>query len=353
MLGRDEEGVRIVPEPAPLPLGKLPAGLLGRFLATLPADPGVALGPGVGEDAAAVRPPGGELLVAAADPITFPTPRPGWYAVHVNANDVAASGATPRWFLATLLLPPTATAAGARALLDEIAAACAEVGATLVGGHTEITATVGAPVVAGCMLGTVPPGSLRRTGGGRAGDDLLLTGWLGVEGAAILAASASAPLRAAGWTPGRVAAAAGLVARHGLSVLPAARLLAPRAHALHDLTEGGVAGGVGELAVASGLGALLEADPLSWPGEVAALCTALGLDPLGLLSSGCLLAAVPPAATPALMTGLAAAGVPAARVGRLTAPDGGLRLRRAGVEGPLPAFARDEVARWLDERGGG
>src|SRR6185437_13945483 len=116
----------------------------------------------------------------AADPITFPTPRPGWYAVHVNANDVAARGATPRWFLATLLLPPTATAAGARALLDEIAAACAEVGATLVGGHTEITATVGAPVVAGCMLGTVPPGPLRRTGGGRVGDDLLLTGWLGV-----------------------------------------------------------------------------------------------------------------------------------------------------------------------------
>src|SRR5581483_4531825 len=89
-----------------LPLGKLPPALLGRFLGALPADPSLAVGPGVGEDAAVLRLGEARVLVAAADPITFPTPRPGWYAVHVNANDVATRGGEPRWFLATVLLPP-------------------------------------------------------------------------------------------------------------------------------------------------------------------------------------------------------------------------------------------------------
>ena len=65
-------------------------------------DPRVLLGPGIGEDAAALD-MGDRLLVVKSDPVTFATDRIGWYAVHVNANDVAATGATPRWFLATIL----------------------------------------------------------------------------------------------------------------------------------------------------------------------------------------------------------------------------------------------------------
>ncbi len=92
-----------------LGLGKLPTKLLAKLLARhARADASVLVGPGIGEDAAVID-MGERCLVAKTDPITFASDAIGWYAVHVNANDVACCGARPRWFLATLLLPEGAT----------------------------------------------------------------------------------------------------------------------------------------------------------------------------------------------------------------------------------------------------
>src|SRR5215510_15276062 len=88
-----------------LPVGKLRAELLERLLGKFaPLDPRVVVGPRVGEDAA-VLDMGDRYLVATTDPVTFATDELGWYALCVNANDLAVRGARPRWFLATLLLP--------------------------------------------------------------------------------------------------------------------------------------------------------------------------------------------------------------------------------------------------------
>ena len=59
-----------------------------------------------GEDVAAVSLAGEDTLVLKSDPITFATDAVGYYAMVVNANDLATSGARPRWMLATLLFPP-------------------------------------------------------------------------------------------------------------------------------------------------------------------------------------------------------------------------------------------------------
>src|SRR5205823_13648459 len=96
---------------SPFPPGKLPAALLAALLAQdVPTDPRVLIGPRVGEDAA-VLDMGDRLLIAKSDPITFATDAIGHYAVTVNANDIAVMGGSPRWFLATPLLPETRTAA--------------------------------------------------------------------------------------------------------------------------------------------------------------------------------------------------------------------------------------------------
>ena len=88
-----------------LAVGKLPPQLLERLLGKVaPTDPRVVMGPRLGEDAA-VLDMGDRYLVATADPITFATDEAGWYALHVNANDIAVRGARPLWFLATVLLP--------------------------------------------------------------------------------------------------------------------------------------------------------------------------------------------------------------------------------------------------------
>ncbi|HEX2325256.1 MAG TPA: AIR synthase related protein, partial [Chloroflexota bacterium] len=250
--------------------GKLPPQLLGRLLAGIPRpDPRVLLGGGVGEDAALIdfmtppqpgealqagaadarpgraRPAGApsagaaglgagagagvggndRLLVAKTDPITFATDLIGWYAVHVNANDVACAGATPRWFMATAILPERWEESEVAALFEQLTEACTSLGVTLVGGHTEITGGLERPVLSGCMLGEVERARAVRTGGGQAGDNLILTQGIAVEGTAILAREAADTLRARGVKGETVARARELLFDPGISVVPAARLL--------------------------------------------------------------------------------------------------------------------------------
>src|SRR3954470_4201436 len=139
--------------------GKLPPELLAALLAEIPRrDPRVLLGSGIGEDAAVLdfaRQPAGDraggdrLLIAKTDPITFAGDLIGWYAVHVNANDVACAGAIPRWFLATALLPQRWSEADIAALFKQLTEACTSLGVTLVGGHTEVTGGLDRPIVVG------------------------------------------------------------------------------------------------------------------------------------------------------------------------------------------------------------
>ncbi len=101
------EAARIIRYGLPLPTGKLPADLLEESIGTIAsADPAVLVGARLGEDAAAVDVSDAEILVLASDPITLAADDVARYAVLVNANDIATSGALPRWFLTTLLFPP-------------------------------------------------------------------------------------------------------------------------------------------------------------------------------------------------------------------------------------------------------
>src|SRR5438128_10113744 len=147
-----------------LPLGKLPGDLLQALLDKhAPRDPRVIVGPRVGEDAAVID-AGDRYLVVTSDPITFATDELGWYALHVNANDVVVRGATPRWFLATLLLPAGATdEAGVRALFGQLAEACDELEVALVGGHTGVAHGLDRPIGAGREPGGARQGRLRET----------------------------------------------------------------------------------------------------------------------------------------------------------------------------------------------
>ena len=137
-------------------IGKLPNQLLAQLLAQIGPDRSgrVLVGPGVGEDAAVID-MGDRLLVAKSDPITFASDLIGWYAVHINANDVACMGARPAWFLATILLPEAAKPSLAEGIFGQILDACREMNIHLVGGHFEITHRLDRPIVVGAMLGEV------------------------------------------------------------------------------------------------------------------------------------------------------------------------------------------------------
>jgi hydrogenase maturation factor len=335
-----------------LPVGKLPPQLLERLLAKhAPTDPRVIVGPRVGEDAA-VLDMGDRYLVATADPITFATDEAGWYALHVNANDLAVRGARPLWFLATVLLPEGgATETAVERLFADVGEACAELGVALIGGHTEVTAGLPRAIVSGCMLGEVAKDRLVTTGGARPGDILLLTKGVPLEGAAIMAREHAAEAARRGVAADVVKRARDFLRRPGISVVPEARAAceAARVHAMHDPTEGGVATACWELAQAADVGLRVDRERVPVLREGRVLCEAFGLDPLGTIASGSLLLAVDAADVERVTAACRSAGVDCTAIGRVTDPSDGVRLASGGHARPMPTFPQDEITRMFSE----
>jgi hydrogenase maturation factor len=327
--------------------GKLSPDILRRLLAAARCqDARVVVGPAIGEDAAVIA-VGDKLLVASTDPITFATDLIGWYAVQVNANDVAVMGARPAWFLATVLLPEGAQPLLAEQVFDQIHSACRELDVSLVGGHTEVTHGLGRPLVIGTMLGEAD--HVVRSAGAKAGDCLILTKGVAIEGTALLAREAGDQLRARGLDDDTIERARGLLFDPGISVVKEALLACEAAsvHAMHDPTEGGLATAVHELAEAAALGAVIRAQDIAVLPETDSLCRALGLNPLGLLASGSLLIAVAPEDCDRVAGALSGEGIKAACIGALFSDREVAIINDKGSATALPRFDRDELARFL------
>jgi hydrogenase maturation factor len=330
-----------------LPEGKLDPARLGRLLELFrTADPAVVAGPALGEDAAAIQVEPG-LVVLTTDPITFVSGASAAWLVQVNANDVAAMGARPRYLTVTGLFPAGSTAAGVERVFRELADACRALGILVVGGHTEVTRAVTRPVLVGQMMGQCPRDRLRRSADARPGDAILLAGSAGREGSAILAREKPAEAVALLGRKGSRAVAA-WADPPGLSVVEPALALAAieGVHALHDATEGGVATAVREVALASGAGCRLLVEKIPVAAETVALCGRFGLDWLGLISSGLLVATAAPEAVDRCLAALERLGVPAAAAGEIL--PAGLWLEDAGGRRrELPFFPVDELTRAL------
>jgi len=332
------------------PVGKLPAAHLARLLAHYaPADPRLVIGGAVGQDVAVIE-MGDRYLVAKTDPITFAAAQIGWYAVNVNANDVACAGATPRWFLTTLLLPENQTSPQlVDSIFEQIHAACAALNITVAGGHTEITYGLDRPIVVGQMLGEVTPAQLVTTGGAQPGDDIILTKGIAIEATALIATEKRAELLAT-FGAAQLDEYANFLHQPGISVVREAAIAVATGgvHAMHDPTEGGVATGLHELAEAAGVGLEIFEERLPLLPETAALCAHFGLDPLGVIASGGLLIAAAPAASGPIVARLAQAGIRAGVIGRAQPAGFGRWLVSGAGRRPLPTFPRDEITRLFE-----
>jgi hydrogenase expression/formation protein HypE len=332
---------------APLPAGKLPAWLLGKVLPVSSTDPQVIVGPGLGADAAAIA-VGDRIVVAKSDPITFASQRSELHLVEINANDIACLGATPRWLLVTGLLPQGVTAADVLRNFADLREACRHRSVELVGGHTEIVPGLNRPILVGMMLGDADPQDLIKPGGAQAGDVLLLTKGLAIEGTALLARDRAGQLEPL-IGEFMLRNSADLIESPGISIVRDAELArsAGGITAMHDPTEGGLATAIRELATISGTGARVDADAIPVLPETRAVTEALGLDPLGLLASGSLLIAARPDAVSSVVHAVAHGGIDIHVVGVLTEEPGEFVLDCDGSARPLPEFAVDELARFF------
>jgi thiamine-monophosphate kinase len=333
-----------------------PAATEDDLLATLRrvlsgAHPGVALG--IGDDAAVVETGDGQALLTAdvlVEGVHFDRrligPRDlGAKSIVVNVSDVAAMGGSPRYAVASVVLPPDADPAWAVELEAGMRAACDEYALALVGGDLS---GGGQGVVSVTVMGVVARGRFVTRSGARTGDRVVVTGSLGASagGLALARADAAAARGSLGKEWGRV-----LVDAH---VRPVARvgegqtLAGAGATAMMDVSDG-VALDLSRLCAASGVGARVELDRVPVAPELQELARLLPVEPLTLALSGGedyeLLATLPPDRVAEASAALDERfGVPLTDVGEVTDGPGLTALGADGSEAPLEPKGWDHLA---------
>jgi hydrogenase maturation factor len=301
-----------------LSMGKIPPEILKkavfRYLGAENSD--VILGPALGVDGAVVR-VGDKVLISSMDPITGAEQRIGWLAVNINANDVATFGIQPAFFSSCLLLPEKSSEMTVEEICRQIDSAAKKLGIAIIGGHSEITPELKRPIIVGCALAVTEPGNYVTSGGSKPGDKLILTKGAGLEGTAILATEKHEILMTK-LDKSLLDSAKNLYDQ--ISVVKEAILAYNHGGvtAMHDPTEGGVAGGIHEMADAAGLGVKIFKEKIFVFTETNKICTFFKIDPLQLISSGALLISANPKSVEGIIHELANHSVRAAVIGEFT-----------------------------------
>jgi len=274
-----------------LPPGKIPIDILKNtvFKHLGATRKEVRLGPAAGVDGAIVD-VGDKSLIVSMDPITGAVERIGWLAVNVNANDIATFGVEPAFLFSCILLPQDSQATTVETICSQMDTVAKDLGIAIVGGHVESTPHLENPIVVGCAMGLTDKGNYVTAGDAKAGDTLILTKSAGIEGTAILASDREQQLT-------KILSSEMLDSAKKfylqLSIVKDA-LVAYRTggvHAMHDPTEGGILGGIHEMADASNLGVKIFEDRILVEPETAKICRYFEIDPFQLIGSGALLIA--------------------------------------------------------------
>lgn len=270
-------------------IGKVPENVLKRSVLkklTVKRDE-VLVHSGVGEDCSVFALSEDEAIVLSTDPITGTAKDIGKLAFHVTANDIASSGAELFGMLLTIIFPPGSDEQELKQIMKDMTELAETYDVEILGGHTEVSAAVNQTLVSVTGVGKAARDKVIKTGGLKAGQDLVLTKWAGIEGTSILAAEKETLLRER--LPEEIIESARGF-QQLLSVLPDSRIaMEVGVSAMHDVTEGGVFGALWEMASASGVGIEVDLQKIPIRQETIEICEIFDINPYMLISSGSML----------------------------------------------------------------
>jgi len=283
----------------------------------------VAVGPRHGVDFG-VLDVGGRAIVVATDPISI-LPELGWeragrLALEIVLTDVAVSGVAPSHLAINLTLPPEWSDDDLEAMWTGLAAHAERLGVGIVSGHTARYPGVDSSWVGGAtVLGVGDHDDVVRPDGATPGDDIVVTTGPAAEITGLLATLYPEQL---GLSPETVATAQERAEDIAAVADARAAFGTGGVTAMHDATEGGVAGGLVEMAGGAGVRFDIDSDAMPLALGVEAVCDAVDVDPWTVTSAGTLLVAVESGDGEAVAESLRGRGTPAAVVGAVTDGDG-------------------------------
>lgn len=296
-------------------------------------------------DAAVVSLPSGERLAFSTDsyvvsPLRFPGGSIGHLAVHGTVNDLAVSGARPRWLSVAFVIAEGFEISRLREIVDDMAGAARESGVRLITGDTKVVPRGSADglYITTAGVGLVPAGRELSAQRIRPGDRVVLSGSLGDHGMAVMLARGDLAIEAD--------IRSDTAPLHELvEVLLKA---APSTRWMRDPTRGGLGTVCNELAQDSGLAVILDELLLPVAPMVRGACDMLGIDPIYVANEGKFVAVVAPDEAEAAVAAMRAhpLGQEACVIGEiveqpqgivaLRTPFGGSRIVDMLVGDPLP-----------------
>ena len=334
-----------------LSIGKLEPDLLKQLVFSClgAANSRVILGPKIGEDASVIDFKD-RVLVVHSDPITGAVENIGWLAVNIVANDIATRGVKPLWMLIVLLLPRNMDSAKLKHITLEIDKAAKELGIAIVGGHSEVTPGIKRPIIVATAMGESQKGKLVQSSGAKVGDQVILTKGAAIEGTAILASELAESLQRK-INSKIVKNAQKFIKKISVVEDALTAVKVGGVHAMHDATEGGVAAGLQEIAVASNVSIVAYEEKIPVYEETKLICQALKIDPLKTIGSGTLIISASPGKTREIVDALREKGIGVSVVGEIVDKSrGSYILRRDGTKLDLSEPVKEELWRVLGKK---
>jgi hydrogenase maturation factor len=304
----------------------------------------VRLGPTPGVDFGLLD-VGDRAVAVATDPVSILPPlgfeRAGRFALDVILADVAVSGLPPSHLAVSFSLPPGMTDDAFGAVWEGLHAEAADLGVSVVTGHTARYEGCSFPWVGGATaLAVGDRADVIRPDGARPGDDLVVTNGPAVETTGLLTTLFGDEI---GLDPETLRTAQARLDESSCVRDAMTAAAAGPVTAMHDATEGGLHGAFVEMAAGAGAKFEVDSDRVPVRPGVEATCAALDVDPWTATSSGSLVLTVDPAGTEALLAALDERGTPAARVGRVTDGEGvavdGERVEAPSVDASWAAYS--------------
>lgn len=246
----------------------------------------VVQGAGIGEDCAFFAFYEGEMTAVSTAPVITSNQEEILPLMIAAVNNIAAKGAEPVSILLNMLLPEDIFESDIQELMAQVEKGCEKLHIQLAGGHTQVTSAVIRPVFTITAIGKIAE-QARLLGKYKAGQDIVLTKWIGLLGTSLLASDKKQVLLQR--LPAYLIEEAIEFKRFASIVPEAATAMKSGVSGMHDVSHGGIFAALWELAEQAGVGLEIDLKKIPVKQETIEICEVLELNPYELYGAGALL----------------------------------------------------------------